>query len=191
MSESKRKIVLKKLSALNTVWHPESSLVFKSQQERLVIGQYVDKKLVSLDEEMLALCDEWNFKPDESLLEDDNEHSNVSADEHSESEDNSGPNVTETDPEVATEIVCRVSPMEKVVNLVKNTSNNDSKILISNFSHALNDIISNLEGDKGELTDEKDKLVSQLNSLQGEHNELQEKYDALNAKFTAMKNLFS
>ena len=44
MSTQKRKITLKKLSALNTVWHPESGLVFKSQKERLVIGSYVDGK---------------------------------------------------------------------------------------------------------------------------------------------------
>ncbi len=69
MSTQKRKITLKKLSALNTVWHPESGLVFKSQKERLVIGSYVDGNLVDLDDEALTLCEEWNFKPDESLLE--------------------------------------------------------------------------------------------------------------------------
>ena len=65
---SSRKIVLKKLPEYNTVWHPESTVVFKSQKERLVIGRIVDKKLVSLDQECLEICDEWSFKPDETLL---------------------------------------------------------------------------------------------------------------------------
>ena len=68
MSTAKRKIILKKLSAFNTVWHPDSGLVFKSQKERLVIGSYVDNNIVDLDENSLALCEEWNFKPDESLF---------------------------------------------------------------------------------------------------------------------------
>ena len=75
MSDSKRKIILKKLTAYNTVWHPESTVVFKSQKDRLVIGRMVDKDLIPLDQECLELCDEWNFKPDESLLdEEDNEN---------------------------------------------------------------------------------------------------------------------
>ncbi len=71
MSSGKRKIILKKLTGYNTVWHPESTVVFKSEKERLVIGRFVDKELIPLDQECLELCDEWSFKPDESLLDEE------------------------------------------------------------------------------------------------------------------------
>ena len=91
MSATKRKIVLKKLKAHNTIWHPESTLVFKSLKERLVIGKYVDDKLIPLDEEALDLCDKWKFKPDDSLLENDESGEN---DENGE-DDESGENEAE------------------------------------------------------------------------------------------------
>ena len=68
MSDTKKKIVYKRLSAHNTIWHPESTLIFKSQKEKLVIGRYVNEKIIALDDEALELCEEWKFKPDESLL---------------------------------------------------------------------------------------------------------------------------
>ena len=46
MSSAKNKIVLKKLKELNTIWHPESTLVFKSSTEKIVIGRYENEKLV-------------------------------------------------------------------------------------------------------------------------------------------------
>ena len=73
MSATKRKIVLKKLTSHDTIWHPESSLVFKSHNERLVIGRYDNNEIIPLDNEALELCDEWNFKPDESLIQDNDE----------------------------------------------------------------------------------------------------------------------
>ena len=80
---SKRKIILKNLKSHKTIWHPESTLVYKSRKERIVIGRYVDKEFISLDEKALELCDEWKMKPDESLIEEDNEdesESNVGED---------------------------------------------------------------------------------------------------------------
>ena len=75
-SESK-KIVLKKLTKLGTTWHPDSTCVFKapgtSKKDRVVIGRWVDDEFISLDEDALALCEEWDFKPDESLLADASE----------------------------------------------------------------------------------------------------------------------
>jgi outer membrane biosynthesis protein TonB len=74
MSASAKKIVLKKLNSHNTIWHPESTLVFKSQKDKLVIGRYVNDEIIPLDDVALTLCDTWKFKPDESLFDDeDNE----------------------------------------------------------------------------------------------------------------------
>ena len=71
MSASSKKIVLKKLNSHNTIWHPESTLVFKSQKDRLVIGRYVDDQIIPLDDVALNLCETWNFKPDETLIDDE------------------------------------------------------------------------------------------------------------------------
>ena len=62
-------MVYKKLNEYKTIWHPESTLVFKSQKERLIIGRYVDGELITLDDEALDLCQVHGFTPDDSLLE--------------------------------------------------------------------------------------------------------------------------
>jgi len=69
MSTAKKRMVYKKLNEYKTIWHPESTLVFKSQKERLIIGRYVDGELISLDDEALDLCQVHGFTPDDSLLE--------------------------------------------------------------------------------------------------------------------------
>ena len=71
MSDNKRKIIMKKLNAFNTIWHPETTLVFKSQKERLVIGRYVDGDIISLDDDAIELSAEWNFQVDQSLIDTD------------------------------------------------------------------------------------------------------------------------
>ena len=73
MSETKRKIILKKITIneVDTIWHPESTLVFKSQKERLVIGRMLNGEFQSLDKKAIELCEEWRFKPDESLIEEE------------------------------------------------------------------------------------------------------------------------
>lgn len=63
------KIMLKKLKELNTIWHPDSTLVFKSKDEKLVIGRWVDSTLVDLDDTAIQLCETWKFKIDESMLD--------------------------------------------------------------------------------------------------------------------------
>jgi len=65
---TKRK-VLKKLKDFNTLWHPDSSLVFKSVNDKRVIGRYVDGEIIQLDKEFLDLCTTWGMKYDEDLYE--------------------------------------------------------------------------------------------------------------------------
>lgn len=68
MSDIKRKIILKKLNILGTIWHPETSLIFKSIKERLVIGTYIEGVVIPLNKNTILICNEWNFKPDPSLV---------------------------------------------------------------------------------------------------------------------------
>ena len=52
---SSKKIVLKKLKELDTIWHPESTLVFKSSKDKIVIGRYENENFISLDDAILLL----------------------------------------------------------------------------------------------------------------------------------------
>jgi hypothetical protein len=89
MSVAKKKIVLKKLKEYDTIWHPETTLVFKSINERIVTGRYVDEQIIPLDEIALELCEKWNFKPDESLLASDEDDSKEDDSKQVEEEDDS------------------------------------------------------------------------------------------------------
>lgn len=87
MSEAKRKIVLKKLAAHKTIWHPESTLVFKSQKERLVIGRLEEGELIALDDQCVSLAEEWSFNIDETLLQDDSDGDNQEESDNQEGSD--------------------------------------------------------------------------------------------------------
>ena len=91
----KGKIILKKNNIINKIWHPESTLVFKSSKEKLVIGRLDNKDFIPLDDEALDLCIKWKFKYDNSLVDDeegegesddDNEKSKEDSDSNEESE---------------------------------------------------------------------------------------------------------
>jgi hypothetical protein len=69
---TKHKIVLKKLKRDGedeTLWHPESRLVFKSKKEKLVVGRLNDEEDMAVDETVIDLCNKWKFKIDPSLVE--------------------------------------------------------------------------------------------------------------------------
>ena len=74
MSSSKNKIVLKKLKDTNNVWHSDSTLVFKSSKDKVVIGRYLEKEIIPLDDLCLELCSKWKFKYDKTLVEEENEN---------------------------------------------------------------------------------------------------------------------
>ena len=96
MSEAKRKIVLKKLAAHKTIWHPESTLVFKSQKERLVIGRLEEGELIALDDQCVSLAEEWSFNIDETLIQEESDGDNQ---EESDREENAEESDREEDAE--------------------------------------------------------------------------------------------
>ena len=69
MSSKATKLVLKKNKKLDKIYHPDTGLVFKSATEKVVIGRIVDDEFVPLDDEAVELCEQNQFKVDESLLE--------------------------------------------------------------------------------------------------------------------------
>ena len=70
------KIILKKLTILDTIWHPETKLVFKSRTDKIVTGMYIDNEFVHLDDTAIELCEKWGFIMDESLFETVDENTN-------------------------------------------------------------------------------------------------------------------
>ena len=95
-SESlKRKIILKHNKDLNTLWHPESGLVFKSTQEKIVIGKCENGKIIKINNDIINLCIEWRFKydkiplkkePEKNLNKDDCDDDDNEGDEGDEGE---------------------------------------------------------------------------------------------------------
>lgn len=69
MSSKSKKIVYKRNKKLGKIYHPDSGLVVKSAKEKIVIGRIDGNKFVPLDDTALDLCDEWNLKYDESLID--------------------------------------------------------------------------------------------------------------------------
>lgn len=120
---SGKKIVLKKLKELDTIWHPESTLVFKSSKDKIVIGRYEDDKFVSLDDTSLELCDTWKFKYDESLLEKNEEVEEIEETEEAEAEE-------ETEEVDETDEVCDVKEnIDENTEVIEDNENiNDVKI---------------------------------------------------------------
>ena len=207
MSTTKRKIILKKLSSLNTVWHPESGLVFKSQKERLVIGSYVNDTLVDLDEDSLALCEEWNFKPDESLLanedeeepeeeEPEEEQSNDEPEEEEPEEEQSKEEPEEEQSKEEPEEEKSDQVLEKEKDSVKLTNNDDETIsfikqLSNNLFNELVPIVEKLQKELVSKNDQVKSLNEKLCIKRKEYDELEEKYKMMDQKFKTMKSLFT
>ena len=198
MSTTKRKIILKKLSSLNTVWHPESGLVFKSQKERLVIGSYVNDTLVDLDEDSLALCEEWNFKPDESLLaneeEEEPEEEEPEEEEPEEEQSNDEPEEEQSKEEPEEEQSDKV--LEKEKDSVKLTNNDGETIsfikqLSDNLVNELVPIVEKLQKELDNKNEQVKSLNEKLSTKTKEYDELEEKYKMMDQKFKTMKSLFT
>ena len=66
-------IQLKTNKVLQKLWHPDSGFVFRSKDDKTVIGQCVDDKLVPLSEEMVDACKKLKFSFDKSLLKKEEE----------------------------------------------------------------------------------------------------------------------
>ena len=212
MSDSSKKIVLKKLPAHNTIWHPESTLVFKSQKERLVIGRYVDDEVIPLDDIAINLCETWKFKPDESLFEGENENSGEeSNDELSTEKDPDQVEKVSTEVEktpdpiekVSTEVEKTPDPVEKVSTQVEKTPVSNSgaeniQNITVGFTVQLYAAVDILINEKNSLFSQLHQTEEKLSDLQKKYDEkeeilsdLQKKYDDIKKKFDTMKSLFN
>jgi hypothetical protein len=207
MSDSSKKIVLKKLPAHNTIWHPESTLVFKSQKERLVIGRYVDDEIIPLDDISINLCETWKFKPDESLFEGENEPSGEESNDELSTEKvcSHVENTPEQPVEKASTQVEKApeQPVEKASTQVekaqyKNSGAENIQNITEGFTVKLYAAVDILINEKNSLLSELNEKEETLSDLQNKYDEkeeilsdLQKKYDDIKKKFDTMKSLFN
>ena len=210
MSTAKRKLRLAKLKKYNTIWHPDSTLVFKSQKERLVIGRLVDKELVSLDDEAIELAEQWKLKIDESLLESgsdsedqESEDQDSQSDEGSQFEDEKQESAKESEDDEVNE---EQNTPESVDILEKQREEKSTDIKVDTPKVVLH-VDTSLEDNKltNEIMQNARKTVDLINgletkldtvckekeTLQLSYDELKTKYDTIMNKFNTMKSLFN
>ena len=190
---AKRKIVLKKLTSHDTIWHPESSLVFKSHNERLVIGRYDNNEIIPLDDEAMELCDEWNFKPDESLIQDNDE-------DQEDQEDQEEEEIADAKAKIEAKIEAKVESKKGSSEIVDVIST-DYSILTKEYTESLlktvvsieniRSVLESLNQDKLSLISELTKTKEDLSISVVANKELQSKFDGMVSKFDTMRSLFS
>ena len=69
MSSKGIKLNLKRNKKLDKIYHSETNLVFKSVNEKVVIGRIENDEIIPLDESCIKLCDDWGLSYDDSLVE--------------------------------------------------------------------------------------------------------------------------
>ena len=199
-SESKKQLVLRKLSKMGTTWHPESTCVFKApgttKKDRVVIGRWVDDEFISLDEDALALCEEWDFKPDESLLADASEEDEQSEGGEAEEEaspDEASPDEDEQEDEEEQEDGKEEQKEEvpEPVPVVPKSKNVSGSTSVKRVEALTGELTKNIMEVVNDLQSQIDSLTVELGNKTKECEELQGKYDAINQKFAAMKSLFN
>jgi len=202
MSETKKKLVLKKLSQYNTIWHPESTMVFKSIKERVVIGRLEDEELKPIDNICKDACKEWNFVIEESPetsndegeneeehkeVENEDEHKEVEdQDEHKEVEDQDEQEEEEEDDDEEEEEKEEVK--EENVSTVLDTKSSDRATrVLSKISSVAQEISVAVNQYEEEIS----KLKNDLENSQAKNQRLEQELDSMRAKFTALKSIFS
>ena len=58
----KPKIIIRLNKDIDKYWNPETCLVFKSKDERIVISSYRDSKLEKLNDDDIVVCEKYGFK---------------------------------------------------------------------------------------------------------------------------------
>ena len=55
-------IILRMNKNIDKLWHSETGMIFKSKDERIVIGKYVNDKIQELSEDDIEICKSMNFR---------------------------------------------------------------------------------------------------------------------------------
>ena len=202
MSTDKRK-VLKPLKEMETIWHPESTLVFKSKTEKVVTGRWINSEFLPLDEDSIELCAQWSFKYDQELYDE------LMAEVDETGEEVEG-DVDETGEEVEGGAGEEVDDVEEVTEVVVNQSTDvDLNILTSGFTNNLNSYfqtltndyctkisiletkLSNKSLDFEKMTEDRDKMKDELSKMTEDRDKIKEECEKFRAKFEGFKSFFN
>ena len=210
------KIALKKLKTknLNTIYHPETKLVFKSMQEKVVVGVYDEAtdSLLPLDDEAVGLCEKWKFgyeipEDDEEGGEEEEEEEEEVVTENNEVEhdpdtvvSDAGENVNKDDEVVP---VIKVNNPKKVQDVVKSQYKKEGvRKLSSGFQATISSLLSDFDSRIGNVEDEYieeilhlrarlEEKTNDYNNVKLDYDNVKSDHDKLKMKFASIKNLIS
>ena len=204
---AKPKLVLKKLKSMGTIWHPDSTLVFKSQQDRKVIGRLVDTTFINLDDECIILAEQWEFKIDESLLADESSEKDSTHEDNDDEEDNEEQTDVEKhatvdlkehdleDSELKDELKepeLKDEPKEpELKDEPKEPELKDEGKSVVNHNVDTQELVNRIRSSSNELSciiDKKDVEIMELNQ---KYNILEKECEGYRQKFSAMKSMFN
>ena len=195
-SSKKEAIKLKRLTEMDTLWHPESTLVFKSSKEKRVIGRWIDKQFIELDDDALELTEKWGFKYDKELYDELYREEEIADDINGQSvceEKGQLENTPTENPmkqeEKKIEHQSKIHT-ENTPNFVKCDMSHSSKLCADSCSvitESLKDIMFSSENFV-KIINEKQKEVEELSE---KHEELQKKYNSLREKFEKLRGIMS
>ena len=178
------KIVLKKNKKIGKIWHPQTRLIFKSANERIVVGYLNDDESISnLSEENVKVCKEWGFRFESEKDESEKDESEKDESEKDESEkdesekdesekNESEKNESEKNSECDTEL-------DNVNNVVNEQTMNDKEQRESKECVDL-DVESVLNG-----------VSNYIKGVENNYNELLDKYNKLSTKFNQLRVLLN
>lgn len=193
MTKAKKKIILKKLASHNTIWHPESRLVFKSKKEQVVVGRLDESDEIVVEEDILDVCNTWKFKIDPTLLESDSDDDvEVKEDYEEQQKPDSPTSDPAPEPDLLETENLRNEPNSP--NKSKKSKSEDTKekmpILVLGGSlslHELTEVIhsqfAELETKLREKSAELDECVAELEKEQKEKKRLQDKLAQIREHF--------
>lgn len=195
MSVTKNKIVLKKLKELDTIWHPESGLVFKSATDKVVISRWVNEENIPLDDEAIELCEKWKFKYDTSVFgeeEGEEEGGEEEQEEGGEEEQEAEEQDSEEPVQVPTQT--QVPTPVQVTKVDDTEFQNITSNLVKYFDNLNTNYLGQISQLKSELlnkTNECADMTNKYNDMTNQYNDMKEQYEKLKAKFDGIKSLFA
>ena len=217
MSSEKSRL-LKKIKGSTHILHPESTLVFKSAKDRIVIGRYENDTIIELDNKTVKLCEKWNYKYDTSLSvksnsdeeeskDDDEEESKDDDEEESKDEDDDAEDNGDT--EEVTEEVTEEEVVNEHINHITQKSKESSKdgslefsknsnLSLDNFIRFTNGFNTLYDQMKKDVLNIEDNYITSLSTLRNELDtktkeceNITDQYNKLKQKFEGIKSLFN
>ncbi len=200
------------LKELGTLWHSQSTLVFKSPTEKKVTGRYENGEFIELDDTAVELCHEWGFKYDQEtfdrLYNDNSSAGEEKDDEEKDNEEKDNESVEESEKkEPEKKVVTNSKSFETVSKDVEATTVTNTSIDVKSFLSSfysdfvevgLQDIakkhqseVNDLENKLYNTEQSLENTKAELNQKNKDFDELTEKYEAIKKKFDTMKSIFA